>query len=343
MIQKYEDSFYVRFDEGGDTYKGITKLPHYKEWTKIISYLKKRGFEIKTCKYHIENNYGQALNKVAIKGNVVFILECMGSQIKIDWGDVKNLWDNENNFWSLTDDRSKQLTYLEGKKVELEVNKLLNIFPQEKIINHDNSKLSAEEIIIRDLNSNSHIHGKIKCLEDIKLSIESGVGRHNQGRNSLDRDKKEIICGDLKYYYNYDKRLCCGIAWHHINNMWWMLTPDGNRNNISSYSLFDYNGESRRKQLTKEQKINRLESELKKYESKKNYIRCISINKQIEKLKSTEKLYYVWSLKHNSWWGANNGGYTNDKRYAGIYLESNILASQSYYNNGVSTKAILIV
>lgn len=30
------------------------------------------------------------------------------------------------------------------------------------------------------------------------------------------------------------------------------------------------------------------------------------------------------------------------KKYAGVYLESNVLANQSYYNDGTSTKAILI-
>ena len=67
----------------------------------------------------------------------------------------------------------------------------------------------------------------------------------------------------------------------------------------------------------------------------------IPFNKQIEKLKSTEKVYNVYSLKWGKWWGANNSGYTSDKRLAGIYLESNILSSQSYYNDGVTNKAIL--
>jgi len=113
--------------------------------------------------------------------------------------------------------------------------------------------------------------------------------------------------------------------------MWWVLTTD-NYHNKSSFDLFDFDNQPRRKALTKEQKINRLESELKRYENKKNYIRCISINKQIEKLKATENTYHVWSLKWSKWWGANNNGYTDDKRYAGVYLESNILSNQSYYN-----------
>lgn len=340
-IDKYKDSFYIRFNKGGDTYSGITKLPHYKEWTKVLTYLKKRGFEIRTCKYHLDQNWAQALNKVAVKGNVAFVLECMGSQIKVEWGDVKNLWDNENNFWSLTDRRSEQLTYLEGKKVELEVNKLLSIFPQEKIKNNYEDNLSPKEKLLNNKKESSHNRDVAK-LEELGLEgIVYQMGEHDFGRNSKDRDEKQLTCGELKYFYGYDKRLKCGRVYHNLNNRWYVLS-NGQLDYISSWELFDYNGESHRKQLTKEQKINRLESELKRYESAKNYIRCISINKQIEKLKFSEKLYNVWSLKWNKWWGANNNGYTEDKRYAGVYLESNILASQSYYNDGSSTKAVLI-
>lgn len=85
-IDKYTDKIYIRFDESGDTYGGVTKLPHYKDWTKVLNHLKKRGFEIKTCKYYIDQNWAQALNKVAVKRNVAFVLECMGSQIKVEWG-----------------------------------------------------------------------------------------------------------------------------------------------------------------------------------------------------------------------------------------------------------------
>jgi|GEM_PF-1440548 len=341
IVDVYEDSLYIRFDKGGDTWKNISKLPHYKTWMKILNHLTKRGFEIKTPKYYIEQKYGKAYHKVAIKGNVTMCLECMGSQIKIEYGDIKNLWkDWEYNFWSLTDRRSTQLTYLEGKRIELETNKILNIFPQEKIKVNESTKLSPEEKILKNKKESSHNRDASK-LDELGLDgIVYQMSEYDHTQNSSDRDKKKINCGELKYFYDYDKRLKCGRVYHNINNMWWVLSTD-DYHNKSSYELFDYSGESRRKQLTKEQKINRLESELNRYESKKNYLRCMSINKQIEKLKASEKIYHVWSLKWNKWWGANNNGYTSDKRMAGVYLESNIMSSQDYYNDGISTKAVL--
>ena len=339
-IDKYKDSFYVRFDEYGDTYKGITKLPHYKDWTKILNHLKKRGFKIKTPEYFLKENCGIHTHKVAYRDSVVVTLECMSAQIAVKYGDIKNLWkDWEFNFWALTDDRSTPLTYLEGKKIELEVIKILGILPQELIVNND-IKLSPEEKIIKSKKESCHSYKKER-LDELGLDgVVFQMSEYDHSQNSNDRNKKKINCGELKYFYGYDKHLVCGRVYHNINNMWWVLSG-GERTNMASFELFDYNGEPRRKQLTKEQKINRLESELKRYESKKNYIRCISINKQIEKLKATEILYNVWSLKWNMWWGANNSGYTENKRHAGVYLESNILANQDYYNNGKSTKAVL--
>lgn len=340
-VDKYKDKIYIRFNESGDPYKGITKLPHYKIWIKILNHLKKRGFKIKTCKYHLEQNWAQALHKVATKENVIFTLECIGSQIKIEHGDIKNLWENETNFCRLTDSRGKSLTYLEGKKIELEVNKLLDIFTKNLIVNQDNDKLSPKDKIIKDKKESCHSKDKSK-LDELGLDgVVYQMSTHDFTQNSTDRNKKQINCGELKYFYDYNDRLKCGIVYHQLNNRWFVLCSE-KLHYAASYELFDFNGEPRRKQLTKEQKINKLESELKHYESIKNYIRCISINNQIEKLKTTEKLYNVWSLKWSKWWGVNNNGYTEDKRSAGIYLESNILAKQSYYNDGIINKSVLI-
>lgn len=256
-------------------------------------------------------------------------------------GDIKNLWESENNFWSLTDRRSTQLTYLEGKEIELEVNKLLNTLPQDKVEVHESIKLSPEERLLKNKKESSHNRDENK-LEELGLDgIMFQMSGHDHTQNSSDRDKKKINCGELKYFYDYDKRLKCGRVYHQLNNRWYVLCS-GDLNYVSAWELFDYNGESRRKQLTTEQKINRLESKLREYGNDKNYFKCMSINKQIEKLKASEKIYHVWSLKWSKWWGANNNGYTSDKRMARVYLESNILKSQSYYNNGVNTKAVLI-
>ena len=200
-----------------------------------------------------------------------------------------------------------------------------------------------EEIIKSDQN-NTHIHGKnINCLDDIRIYMESELGNYNRGCNSKDKHEKHITCGEVKYFYDYyTKRLSRGIVYHHINNMWWVLVH-GKRYNKSSFDLFDFSPDTlKRKSLSKEAQINRMEQQLKVLENKRLYDKCISLNKSISKLQGEENRYRVWSIKHSSWRGANNGGYSNDTSKAGIYLESNIKENQDYYNNGITTKAVLI-
>lgn len=340
-IDKYKESIFIRFEERGGQFDAISKYPHYKQWLKVLNYLKRRGFEIETPKYFLEQNWAKSSHKTAIKSSngVAFCLECMNWQIKIEFGHSKNIWKDWGcNFWSLTDDRSEQLSYLESKAVENEVTKLLS-FLGVNYKNHDIER-TAEEKIIQDKKESCHSR-EISKLNELGLEgVVYQMSDYDHSQNSKDAKGKKVNCGEEKYYYD-KKVLKKGKVYHQLNNRWFVISG-GELDYVSSWELFDYNGEPRRKELTKEQKINRLESELKRFESHKNYIRCISINKQIDKLKASEPTYHVWSLKWNKWWGANNNGYTEDKRYAGVYLESNILASQSYYNDGVCTKAVKI-
>jgi hypothetical protein len=338
-IDKYNDSIFIRFDERVDQFKPISTFPHYKQWLKVLKYLKKRGFEIDITPYHKEQNWGTTSHKIANKesNGVCFGLECMNWQIVLKFGSSKNLT-KFGDFWYLTDNRSKPLSYLETKAVDNEVRQLLNFLGEYK--NHV-EKLTPEQEIIKIKRESCHSTKKEK-LDELGLGgVVYQMSNYDFTYNSLSQDKKLLNCGELKYFYGYDKRLNCGRVYHDLNNRWLVLTSE-RVYYVESYDLFNYEGQLRRKQLTKEEQINRLERGLKEYEDKKDYFRCISINKQIEKLKATEKTYNVWSLKWNKWWRANNGGYTEDKRYAGVYLESNILANQSYYNNGVSTRTVLV-
>ena len=138
---------------------------------------------------------------------------------------------------------------------------------------------TAEEYIINNLKTNSHIHGKVTCLEDIKKSITEDS--YDYQHNSNDANNKKIICGELKYFYNYyNRRMFCGIVWHNINNMWWVIV-NGVKYNVASFNLFDFDKNLPKRKPASQGDIQRL---LNKFESKKEYLRCHAINKQLEKL-----------------------------------------------------------
>lgn len=155
-------------------------------------------------------------------------------------------------------------------------------------------------------------------------------------RDNEDRDKSIMKSGDLKYFYD-GKILKNGIIWWNNGNQWYVMC-NGTLEQTSHYRLFDYQGEPKRKPLSKDEQIQRLHTELTRAEKDHNYGRCKVLWGKLE----SYKLYNVWSLKHESWWGKNNGGYTPDKTLAGVYTHENIMNKQSYYNDGVDSKAILI-
>lgn len=73
---------------------------------------------------------------------------------------------------------------------------------------------------------------------DFKLSdLDGQTCRHNNG---IDRDKKVIRNGEVKYFRcSISGRLLRGKVYHNINNMWWVMLNKYNYRNIADFELFD--------------------------------------------------------------------------------------------------------
>jgi hypothetical protein len=320
----------------------FTELQVLNLYQSVCKYFKRRGFKVGKDEEMFKNYKIIAKNhKYGIKNGLEFNSEFYPRGFKFEFYQneiFKNTSGGKYDF-----DKYEMMPYRLKLTYRNEVLKLASFLQKKGINVVIKRRLTDIEKILEDEQSNTHIHGgNINSLDDIGKYMESDYGRYDRTQNSTDRNKKQIVCGETKYFYDYNNILSRGVVYHHINNMWWVIV-NGKRYNISSFSLFDYSPElTRRKKLSKEQQINRMEEALRYWESKKQYQKCIRLNNSIEKLKSGEKTYRVWSIKHNSWWGPNNNHYTSNISQAGVYLEQNILNNQSYYNNGVSTKAILI-
>lgn len=146
-------------------------------------------------------------------------------------------------------------------------------------------KLSDTEEIIDTNNKNTHVHGKITCLEDIKGLMKP----YDLNHNSTDANGKQIICGDEKWFYTYKGHICKGIAYHHINNMWWVMV-NGKRHNIAAFNLFDKPDViRRRKPLSQKEQMRRIEYELQTQLEKRNFLACHRLSTMLNKLNETEK------------------------------------------------------
>jgi hypothetical protein len=273
-IRQYRNTIDLNFTHCGDNF--TLDVPHYNKWVSIIRFLKKRGFKIgenKSFKEHFSTL--SKFHKIGFKKDVALLMEINARSIKITFGNIQNLWKGiAQSFWdNPNDERYTKLTYLENIAVKLEVKKLMDYcqkFNLTTII--EDKDLSPEEFIIDKLNKNTHIHGKVTCLEDIKNSITTDS--YNWTHNSDDKNGKKIICGETKYFYDYtNNRLSCGVVWHNINNMWWVICG-GKLRNIACFNLFDYENGLPRKKPTDERYIDAL---LKKYEAKRDYKKCLDI------------------------------------------------------------------
>lgn len=282
-IRNYHNTVNLYFNERGENF--TLKVPHYNKWIAIIKFLRRRGFEIKenpSYKEHYEclSKY----HKIGFKKDVACLMEICHSSISVEFGNTQNLWTGiAQSFWSdPTDNRFTQLTYLESTAVKLEIKKLIDFCKKfDMVLQEEDNDMSSEQQIINKLKSNTHIHGDVNSLNDIKLSIESGKGKHNSGRNSDDKNGKKIICGDTKYFYDYyNNRLSCGTVWHNINSMWWVLFGNEMRN-ISAFDLFDFDKSLPKRKPADNHKLERV---LTQYEKKKDYKRCIQIQKHIERV-----------------------------------------------------------
>lgn len=281
-LRNYKNQVSLNFKHCGNDFS--LDVPHYGKWLSIIRFLKKRGFDVKENAYYKEQ-YAclSKFHKIGFKKDVVLLMGINARSITVEFGNVQNLWkDMPQSFWSdPTDSRFTKLSYLEQKAVLLEIYKLMQHCAQFKLtLITEEYNLSPEEIIIRQNQENRHIHGDVECLEDIKKAITPDS--YNWTNNSNDKNKKKIVCGETKYFYDHrTKRLVCGVVWHNINNMWWVICG-GKLRNIAAHDLFDYEpGMPKRKPID----ASYIEKLLNKFAEQKNYKKCVQIQ-EFHKLKN---------------------------------------------------------
>lgn len=282
-IRNLRNTILINFEKRGDNF--TLRVPHYYKWRSIIRMLTKRGWAIGENAYYKERYESLSkFNKIGYKKGLVCLMEIKPSGIEIKIGDIKNLWHNlPQSMWdNPTDERYTHLSYLENIAVKLETLKLIDFCKKFNLtLEKEDKDLSPEDYIINKLNNNTHIHGEVICLNDITLSIKEDS--YNYMHNSNDQNKKKIICGDKKYFYSSEtKRLSCGIVWHNINNMWWIISG-GKLYNKASFELFDFDKNLPKRQKISEYKYNSL---IAYYSGKKDFLKCHKINVYNQKLKT---------------------------------------------------------
>ena len=275
-IRNYHDEIWLQFDQRGENF--TLDVPHYTIWLQILAFLRKRGFKVgENPVYRKHYACLSKFHKYASKGDVVCLLEIHAAKIDLHFGHVKNSWGitgASSSFWARWHSNFKKLTYMEDLAVKLEIKRMMDFCGRYLLAPvKEEYNMLPEEFIINKLRINKHIHGDVTCLDDIRKDIMDRKS-YDRDHNSTDRDGKFILSGTRKYFYDYRTgRIATGMAYHNINNMWWVICNKELRN-ICCSDLFDYSPvPKRRKPVTRKT----IEYLLKKYETERNYNKCMQI------------------------------------------------------------------
>ena len=71
------------------------------------------------------------------------------------------------------------------------------------------------------------------------FDLRSLDGQTQEPYNGLDRDRKTIRNGEIKYFRGRDGYLYRGRVYHDLNNMWWVITDKYTARRAAAFELFD--------------------------------------------------------------------------------------------------------
>jgi len=269
-IITYRNHVNYQHDIMGDSFS--LKQPHINIWNQLIAFLRKRGYQVGVNE-HYKEHYKclSKYHKIAKRKDIIILLEISARGIEVNIGHTKNFWhDMGQSFWDKWHDKYTKLEYLEDKAVELEIKRVTEFFLKhtENIKSNDDDSKNALEFIFDKEKNNTHIHGGAQSIEEIRIYMET---KDMPLYNQLDKNKKKIITGERKYFYDRQtKRLFSGIAVHNINNMWWMIM-NNKFTNIACFDLFDYSQDLPRRKPADQNQIERV---LNKFIDKKEFLKA---------------------------------------------------------------------
>lgn len=167
-------------------------------------------------------------------GDLEFKAEIYGIGFKVEFYQNVNYENRCGGYYDF--DKLKKMPYLIRLQFELSIQKL-SAFLNSKCIEVERIKeYKGADFVVHKYIDSWHKPQK----EIFDLSEIDGETVENCFCNVIDRDKKLMKNGDVKYFRD-DRSgyLYRGKVYHNINNMWWVLLPCGTVRNIAAFELFD--------------------------------------------------------------------------------------------------------
>jgi hypothetical protein len=211
---------------------------HYPIWDKLIRELRKIGFEVIPCP-RIKKDHPILLpyNKYGRWKELEVDLQIYFTGFRLEFYQNINTGDRKQGDGKYAYTKYDLMPYLVKKKFDYTVARLGDLIADISgaAVNRTDPPEQATAAILKNCENNHWKLGNPTVLEDIAGLMKGYDIRHN----STDRDQKQIVCGEVKYFRHYNGRLYRGHVYHHINNMWWVRVNKYWYSNVAAFNLFD--------------------------------------------------------------------------------------------------------
>lgn len=217
--------------------KGQSRDDHYPILHRLLNFMKSRGFEVGRDTL-IQKNY-KCLNKDHWYGRKGF-LEFKASRYPagFDLEFFQNVVFENPHGGCYDFDKYKKMPYLIKLLFRNEMKHAKAFLEYLNCIDISDTiyKYAVDKIKQRFVDSWHHPQ---KSMDEFELKDLVGLFPE-ESYNHTDRDKKIIRNGDVKYFRSRGTgRLMRGVAYHNINNMWWVLLNKTEYTNVADFELFD--------------------------------------------------------------------------------------------------------
>lgn len=285
---------------------------------RIVQQLNRLGWSVEVPQEMIEQ-YSRSFaedHRYCRKGDLQGMLDLTGRSIKFNmWQDVANV-DNSNGgrYDFDKEDRMPYLLRLKMEHTRLRLRDYLcNVFAgyEYRTDRRDgrNNKLgpghmSALEWLDGCYETSCHFKGDTTNYEISDYNRKSADG-------SMLSHRQRVWFADRK------GRICTGIAYYNINNMWWVVTGKFDVQNVGASRLYAECPSSPRHKLNSGLRRSRLEAELSKAVKAMDFQRAQVVKDILFPV--DEPLFLVYHKGHGCYHRSNFCGYTKDPVEAGRF------------------------
>lgn len=266
-----------------------------------------------------------------VKGNLKADLSISGRSINLEFFQNVNAPDRPDHDGRYQSDKEFHMPYLMRLEMERTRRKvstyLCNVFagyrfePKKpgRMSKRDPRGLTAMAFVQARYDESWHFKGDWEKWVDAH-SGKGLVGCFNGDRKTADGALLEH--GQRVYFADRKGRVCTGVAYYNINNMWWVVSGKYAVTNEASFELYAASPGDLRRKRNERARRKRLETELNKAVAAMDFRRAEVLRDLI--FPRGEPLFVLWHSGHEAYHCAGFSGYAKDQMHAGKFTRAEL-------------------